>query len=114
MLDAPSIAALATLAQGCIVILPLLPPGCGAGADTTPEDLAVVAWKGSVSVALLVNKQESPILLDRLDALCDPQEVAQQKAEAALAESTKRVKATPAEVATATEEPAAAMAPGDE
>ena len=114
MLDAPSIAALATLAQGCIVILPLLPPGCGAGADTTPEDLAVVAWKGSVSVALLVNKQESPILLARLDALCDPQEVAQQKAEAALAESTKRVKATPAAAATATEEPAAAMAPGDE
>ena len=96
MLDAAAIQALAAMAQGCIVILPFLPPGCGAGADTTAEDLAVVAWKGSVSVALLVNKQESPILLQRLDALCDPQEVALQKAEAALADSNKRGKATAA------------------
>ena len=96
MLDAAAIQALAAMAQGCIVILPFLPAGCGAGADTTAEDLAVVAWKGSVSVALLVNKQESPILLQRLDALCDPQEVALQKSEAALADSNKRGKATAA------------------
>jgi len=79
MMDADSITALLALTQGCVVLVPLL----GSSSEAEADDLAVVAWKGAISVAVMVNKQESPILQARLDKFLDPGELDRQKAEAA-------------------------------
>ena len=71
-------------------MVPILPDGAvaaaAAGRDvSTPEDLACVAWKGKVSLALLVNKDESKVLQEKLDLFLEAQELETQLRECALA-----------------------------
>jgi hypothetical protein len=74
--DAPKFApaaaaAVAALAPGCVIAVPdLAGAAAGAGALESAEDLAIAAWKGKVSLAVLVSKPEAVHLLQRLYRLC--------------------------------------------
>ena len=87
---AQSQAALAPFHQGCLILVPILPDGAvaaaAAGRDvSTPEDLACVAWKGKVSLAILVNKDESKVLQEKLDLFLEAEELDMQLRECARA-----------------------------
>ena len=70
LFDAETCASLAPMRTGCVILIPALPPSLSAGVGAPcPEDLAVVAWKGAVSLALLVAKAESGQLLTKLQGL---------------------------------------------
>jgi hypothetical protein len=94
-------AALAALTPGCCILVPELSgaaPLPAPRALPAPEDLAIVAWKGKVSLAVLVSKPEGTHLLHKLYRLCP------QQAPAALAAA----EAAAAGAAGAAAEPAAA------
>jgi multisite-specific tRNA:(cytosine-C5)-methyltransferase len=63
-------AAMLALAPGCVIAVPDL---SGVAPETlmeSAEDLAIAAWKGKVSLAVLVSKPEAVHLLQRLYRLC--------------------------------------------
>jgi len=90
--------------EGCHIMVPVLAGGGAASAVLGgPEDLAVVAWKGRVSVSLLVAKPECVLLLEKLEKFCTAEQVAAMRAE----EAGVRVR-----VAAAAEAKKAALAAG--
>jgi hypothetical protein len=86
-----AVAAITPLANGCCILVPRLADVAGAVGPTTPsaEDLAIVAWKGKVSLALLVAKAEAAQMLTQLYKLVPDMAPAAPQAAAAPADAAR-------------------------
>jgi 16S rRNA C967 or C1407 C5-methylase (RsmB/RsmF family) len=87
-------AAITPLASGCCILVPRMGDAAAAAAPTAPsaEDLAIVAWKGKVSLALLVAKPEAAQMLTQLYKLLPDMAPAALAAAAAAVEEAPVVK----------------------
>ena len=91
--EAEAIAAITPLSSGCCILVPRMADVAAAVGPTTPgaEDLAIVAWKGKVSLALLVAKAEAAQMLTHLYKLVPDMAPAAPQAAAAPADAAPNV-----------------------
>jgi len=88
--EAETAAALAPLSGGCCILVPTLSAAQAAGlAVESGEDLAVCAWKGAVSLSLLVAKPDAQHLLRQLLVLNPDMAPAKTGAEPEAAEAAE-------------------------